>query len=71
MLLAVTSLFIVGLGAGAPRGVERLELDHLEFEVDVDVLEHLLDGLVHRQRQHLAAAARGHHELGLEWLGSC
>src|SRR5882762_11986268 len=45
------------LGALAPIGVERLELDHLEIDIDADLLEALLQELVHRQRQHLPGAA--------------
>jgi hypothetical protein len=36
-------LFIVGR-ALPPGGIERLELDHLEVDLDEDLLEHLLAG---------------------------
>ncbi|MGY4412804.1 hypothetical protein ACVWW4_004540 [Bradyrhizobium sp. LB7.1] len=48
--------------------IERLELDHLEIDVDADLLEALLQKLVHRQRQHLAGAALCDDEGGLQRL---
>src|ERR1700704_1713745 len=56
------------LGALAPIGVERLEFHHLEVDIDADLLEALLQELVHRQRQHLPGAALGDHKGGLERL---
>ncbi len=56
------------LGAFAPIGVELFELHDLEVDVDADLLEALLQELVHRQREHLSGAALGDHERGLERL---
>ena len=52
----------------APVRIERLELDHLEVDVDADLLEALLQKFVHRQRQHLAGAALRDDEGGLQRL---
>ena len=44
------------LAAVAPVGEQRVPLDHVELDVDADVLQLLLHELVHRQRLHLAGA---------------
>ena len=59
----------VRLGPRAPVGVEVFQLDHFKLDVDADFSQALLHVLVHRQRQHLAGAALGNDDLGLERLG--
>src|SRR5205823_399564 len=64
----VESLVVRGLEAGAPAGEQRVPLHGLQVDVDADVLQVLLDQLVHRQRQHLAGARGGDQVDGLHGM---
>src|SRR5207247_972991 len=54
----VETLVVRGVEARAPAREQRVPLHRLQVDVDADVLEVLLDQLVHGQRQHLARARR-------------
>ena len=68
MLTASTPLLMSALGAGPPAVEQRLPFGHVELELDADIGEVLLDVFVHRQRQHLARAARRDREFEPERL---